>query len=71
MKMFVGKENSMIESRLCAPGQILSLVWAFRGAASKKGVKGTVNTPYPEESLSTFSEFLWWTIFKALQYRVC
>ena len=36
----------------------------------KKGVKGTVNTPYPEESLSTFSEFWWWTIYKALQYRI-
>ena len=58
MKMFVGKENSVIESRLCAPGLILSLVCAFRGAASKKGVK---------ESLSTFSEFWWWTIYKALQ----
>ena len=30
MKMFVGKENSVIESRLCAPGLILSLVCAFQ-----------------------------------------
>ena len=64
MKMFVGKENSVIESRLCAPGLILSLVCAFQLGVlhEKKGVKGTVNTPYPE--------FWWWTIYKALQYRI-